>query len=146
MIMFQFISVLMGILVITAIVVNLCITQKNNLLTSLASGLLFAVALFTTLHPVWWTIAITICLLTVFIGINLKFIKSSIASMFGIKIISCCLALYAIELAISITILATNWCWYIALIYIPIAIALVIIGLFSAVGILTIAVAMATRS
>ena len=143
---FQVISAIMGILIIAVIITCLCNTRSKNLLTiSLLSSILFAAALFSTLYPTWWSIAITISSLTAFTIICLQYIKSEIKSTFGTKISFCYLMLYAVQLAICIIILSTNWCWYIALVYIPIAITLTVLGLLSAVSMIAVAVAIATK-
>lgn len=145
--LFHILSAIIGILVIAVIVVCLCNTQSKGILTvSLASGILFAIALFSVLYPSWWSIAITMCLLFIFTEIGLRYLEDRIKSIFGAKITFSCLALYAIELAICIIMLATNWTWYIALVYIPISIILIILGLISVVAMVAVAVAVATRN
>jgi hypothetical protein len=128
-----------------AVIVVQLFTTKGNLPQLIGSCILFAAAVFTTLCPTWWSTAIAIVLLTIFTIACLRYVKDRIKTMYGVNTISCYLIIYTIELALCIVVLSTNWCWYVALVYMPIAIALVILGLLSSVVILAIATALATE-
>ena len=152
MTLFQIISVIMGILIIAISVVCL-INAKNRFGISLICTLFVAVPVFSLLYPTWWTVAISIYASIILGLICLDVIKKRSErnrELFqpeeAMRIALSCLGAYALGILICAVVLATNWCWYVAVTYIAIIIALLILAFYALIASFALAAGMATRS